>query len=113
MAMLQQAFRVVAHDEGAFTHAVGGMLDHVHVAVSIPPTMAVSTYVQRLKGSSSHYINKALEFPELDGVTWQRGFNVDTFSKRALPDVVSYIEHQAERHTNNDLWRAFEELPPR
>jgi putative transposase len=111
--MLQQAFRVVAHDEGAFTHAVGGMLDHVHVAVSIPPTMAVSTYVQRLKGSSSHYINKALEFPELDGVTWQRGFNVDTFSKRALPDVVSYIEHQAERHANNDLWRAFEELPPR
>ena len=113
MVMLQQAFRVVAHDKGAFTHAVGGMPDHIHVAVSIPPTISVSEYVQRLKGSSSRYLNKTLEFPELDGVTWQRGFNVDTFTKRALPDVVSYIEHQAERHASNDLWQSFEELPER
>ena len=42
MAMLQQAFRVVARDQGAYTHAVGGMPDHVHVAVSIPPTISVS-----------------------------------------------------------------------
>jgi putative transposase len=53
MAMLQKAFRVVARDKGAYTHAVGGMPDHVHVAVSIPPSVAVSAYVQWPKGSSS------------------------------------------------------------
>ncbi|MCO5221116.1 MAG: IS200/IS605 family transposase [Thermomicrobiales bacterium] len=113
MTMLQQAFRVVAKDQGAFTHAVGGMPDHVHVAVSIPPTIAVSEYVQRLKGSSSRFINKSLEFPELDGLTWQREFGVDTFGQRSLPDVVAYIENQAERHANNDLWQTFESLPPK
>jgi putative transposase len=113
MDMLQQAFRVVAKDHGAFTHAVGGMPDHVHVAVSIPPTISVSDYVQRLKGSSSRYINKTMPHPELDGLTWQQKYSADTFSKRSLANVVAYIERQAERHAHNDLWIEYEQLPPK
>ncbi len=66
MHVLQQAFRVVAKDEGAYTHAVGGMPDHVHVAVSIPPAVAVSEYVQLLKGSSSRYFSKQIDQPGID-----------------------------------------------
>ena len=113
MQMLQQAFRVVARDNGAYTHAVGGMPDHVHVAVSIPPTITVSEFVGRLKGSSSHFIEKGLSHPEVDGFGLQSQYGVITFGERSLPDVVAYIEHQAERHANDDLWVSFEALPER
>ena len=65
----------------------------------------------RLKGSSSRFLNKSLTSPELDGLTWQSQYGVITFSERALPDVVSYIEQQAERHASNDLWQSLEQLP--
>lgn len=71
MQMLQQAFRVVARDNEAYTRAVGGMPDHVHVAVSIPPTITVSEFVGRLKGSSNHFIEKGLSHSEVDGFGWQ------------------------------------------
>ncbi len=76
MAMLQQAFRVVARDKGAFTHAIGGMPDHVHVAVSIPPTIAVSDYVQLLKGSSSRYLTKQITEPGIDAFAWQEHVDI-------------------------------------
>jgi putative transposase len=111
MEMLQQAFRVVAKDQGAYTCAIGGMPDHVHVAVSIPPTIAVSEYVGRLKGSSSRYIGKSITDPEMESFLWQSKYGVLTFGERSLPDVVAYIENQPRRHAENDLWPSFEQLP--
>lgn len=37
--------------------------DHVHMLVSIPPHLALSTVMQRIKGRSSHKIQ--MEFPYL------------------------------------------------
>src|SRR5262245_51599458 len=42
---------------GVFVHAIGGMPDHVHVAVSVPPTLLISEWIGDLKGSSSHQVN--------------------------------------------------------
>ena len=111
MEMLQQAFRVVAKDKGAFTHAIGGMPDHVHVAVPIPPTITVSEYVGRLKGSSSRFVSKSISDPEMDVFLWQSQYGVLTFGERALPEVIAYIENQSQRHAASDLWRSFEQLP--
>ena len=108
MAMLQKAFRVVARDKGAYTHAVGGMPDHVHVAVSIPPSVAVSAYVQWLKGSSSRYLTKQIAEPGIEAFAWQEHYGMFTFSERSLESVVHYIEHQADHHARNELWLPYE-----
>jgi putative transposase len=108
MAMLQQAFRIVAQDHGAYTHAVGGMPDHVHVAVSIPPSIAVSVYVQKLKGSSSRYLTKQITEPGLDAFAWQEHYGMLTFGERSLERIVHYIERQTEHHANDDIWQVFE-----
>lgn len=112
MEMLQQAFRVVAKDNGAFTHAVGGMPDHIHVAVSIPPSIAVSDYVQWLKGSSSRYLRKQIAQPGIDAFAWQEHYGMLTFGERSLKSIVGYIERQAEHHGNDDIWHTFELVPP-
>lgn len=108
MAMLQQAFRVVARDKGAYTHAVGGMPDHIHVAVSIPPTIAVCDYVKLLKGSSSRYLTRQITEPGIDAFAWQEHYGMLTFGERSLGRVVSYIEHQVDHHANGDIWQSLE-----
>ena len=39
-------------------HGVNGMSDHLHVIVSIPPKIPISEYVQKIKGSTSHYLRE-------------------------------------------------------
>ena len=45
---------------GAMVHAVGGIEDHVHLAVSAPPTVMLATFIGQIKGASSHFANREL-----------------------------------------------------
>jgi len=85
------------------------MPDHVHLAVSIPPSLAVATVVARLKGSSSHLINHA-ESKGDQTFVWQPEYGVVSFGEKQLPDVVAYIEHQPERHASRRLWDRVERI---
>ncbi len=53
---------------------VSGVLsrEHVHMFVEIPPNIAVSDFVRRVKGRSSHRVQ--MEFPELRKRYWGRHF---------------------------------------
>jgi len=75
---------------------VGGLEEHIHVVLEIPPPVPVSKAVQLLKGNSSRWIR--LTFPELDVFRWQDGYGVFTVSKSALPTTVRYVERQREAH---------------
>ena len=35
--------------------ALGGTADHLHLAVTVPPTLLVSDWIGQLKGASAHY----------------------------------------------------------
>jgi putative transposase len=41
-------------DLGAIVHAVGGVADRVHLVVSVPPRLALASFIRQVKGSSSH-----------------------------------------------------------
>ena len=46
--------------------------DHVHMFVSVPPKLAISDLVRKMKGRSSHKVQR--EFPELRRRYWGRRF---------------------------------------
>jgi len=75
---------------------VGGMPDHVHVALALPPTQTVSKALQLLKGGSSRWIRDTL--PRMRGFAWQDGYGAFSVSKSNLPEVVAYIKDQREHH---------------
>ena len=94
---VHRTLRGQAIDEpGVFLHEIGGTDDHVHLVVTIPPTVLISEWIGQLKGSSSHYINhhvanrKALE--------WQSKYGVVSFGTKDLPWVVEYVRGQREHH---------------
>lgn len=77
-------------------HEVGGVADHVHIAVTIPPTLLISDWIGQLKGASAHYINN--EIAKRRVLAWQTGYGVVSFGTKDLPWVVAYIRNQKEHH---------------
>ena len=84
------------------------MPDHVHLAISVPPRIAVSTLVRQLKGSASHLLNRMARDGRHGDFGWQKEYGVLTFGERSLPDIVAYVENQRQRHADNLAWPSFE-----
>jgi putative transposase len=78
---------------GAFVHEIGGIETHVHIAVSIPPTLLISEFIGQLKGGSSHDVNQAMGRGQ-KVLEWQTGYGVVSFGTRDLPWVVEYVRNQ-------------------
>lgn len=83
-------------------HAVNGVTDHVHVAVSIRPSLAIGDWIGQIKGASSHAVNTAFTHLETK-FRWQEDYGVVTFGAKNLPTVVSYIGKQKEHHQAGTL----------
>ncbi len=97
-----------AKELGIIVHAIGGVEDHVHVVVSIPPKTSVADCVRHFKGASSHYVNHQ---PNAEGnFAWQEGYGALTFGDRAMQDVVAYVRNQKEHHRQNNTRTSFERM---
>jgi putative transposase len=94
-------------DRGVIVHAVGPMPDHVHVAASIPPALAVAEVVARWKGGASHLINKH-RGEDARRFAWQGEYGALTVGDKALADVIAYVENQPTRHRDKLLFPALE-----
>ncbi len=81
---------------GAETLRIGGMPDHIHLFISIPPTFAVSEFIQKLKRESSLAINRDSILPKWDG--WQEGYGAFTYSRNEADKIINYIKGQKEHH---------------
>ena len=87
---------------------IGGIENHVHLLLGIPPTLAVSQAVKLIKGGSSAWIKET--FPGLRGFGWQDGYGAFSVSKSQVSDVTEYIRGQREHHrvkSFEEEYRAF------
>lgn len=85
---------------GVYVHEVGGTETHVHLAVSLAPTITISEWVGQLKGSSAHEVNQKLSHKVLD---WQTGYGVVSFGTRHLDWIKEYVSNQKERHAQGKI----------
>jgi putative transposase len=81
----------------AFAHEIGGTETHVHLAVSVPPTLTISEFIGQLKGGSSHGVNQAASRGH-KMLEWQSGYGVVSFGTRDLEWVKEYIRNQRDHH---------------
>ena len=87
---------------GVFVHEIGDTETHVHVAVSIPPTLTISEFIGQLKGASSHEVNQ--QFSQRGKVLqWQAGYGVVSFGTGDLEWVKRYIRNQREHHASGRI----------
>jgi REP element-mobilizing transposase RayT len=98
----------IARENGMKALMIGGIENHVHALIGIPPTLPVSKAVQLIKGGSSAWIKET--FPGLAGFGWQDGYGAFSVSKSQVPEVVEYIRRQREHHrlkSFEEEYRAF------
>jgi putative transposase len=81
-------------------HAIGGMPDHIHLIVSIPPKIAIAEFVKRIKGGSSHYLN---ELSRDKHFAWQREYGVFSLGSPQLDRATRSVNSQKQRHEDRRL----------
>jgi putative transposase len=83
-------------------HAINAVEDHIHVAVSIALSVAVSDWVKQAKGVSAYEVNST--YPDLPTrFGWQKSYGVLTFGAKQLSLVQQYIEKQKQHHQSGTL----------
>ena len=106
--VVEAALRDKTHDLHGLVHAVFVRPDHVHLAITLPPTLTISDAVRDLKGSAAFLARRRDQSLVEEGFRWQGGYGVLSFGERALPKVVAYILDQDRRHADARLWDALE-----
>ena len=99
--VLDKAWRVVATDFDATIVEAGFEPDHVHLLVSYPPKISISSLVNSLKGVSARMLRQA-RFPEIEQALWGAHFWSPSYCAVScggapLEVVKQYVERQRGR----------------
>ena len=88
--------------------------DHIHMLVSIPPKLSVSSFMGYLKGKSSLMIfdkHANLKYKYGNRHFWCRGYYVDTVG-RNKERIAQYIREQLQEDIANDQLTLKEYIDP-
>ena len=80
---------------------VGGVADHVHVAMFLGRTELMARVVEGLKVSSAKWVKT--KGPEFARFAWQRGYAAFSVGLADRAALVRYINGQAEHHRKRDF----------
>jgi REP element-mobilizing transposase RayT len=92
----------IARSEGFSLVAAGGTADHVHLLFILPATQPLAATVQKLKGSSSHWMGR--------GFSWQEGYGAFSVSPSQVSVVKTYIQGQEQHHRKRSFEQEFAAL---
>ena len=80
--------------------------EHIHALINLPSNWSLKDYMNRIKGSSSHWLNSEIFQSKL---SWQRGYGAYSVSASQLEKVKSYIAGQTEHHKRTSFNEEYEE----
>ncbi|MDX1964564.1 MAG: IS200/IS605 family transposase [Pirellulales bacterium] len=89
-------------------YRVGGVADHVHLAVRMSRTVTMAEVIEELKTSSSKWLKQ--QDRVFINFHWQRGYGAFSVGPADLDALRTYIDNQAIHHqqrTFQDEFRAF------
>jgi putative transposase len=90
-----------AKKRGGWLIRHNAMPDHVHLLVSLPPTLNVSDFIGQVKGATAHRINEEIKLNFK--LKWQEGYGVLSKRKDELEKVSRYIDNQETHHRTGRL----------
>jgi REP element-mobilizing transposase RayT len=93
---LYQEIWGIIKNKGGYLYRINSITDHVHLLFSIPPTIALSDFMQALKGSSSKILKTVEGFEQF--TAWGEGYAAISKSMEDRDKVIRYIINQQEHH---------------
>jgi REP element-mobilizing transposase RayT len=98
----------VARNSGCECYRVGGVADHVHLAIRLSRAIAIAKLVEELKTSATKWLKT--QGPGFRNFAWQVGYGVFSVSPTNLSALTAYIDSQEVHHakqTFEDEFRKF------
>lgn len=86
----------IIRNVGGYPITIGGIENHIHILATMPKTMSVSEFVQKIKANSSRWIKTLDNYYE--SFAWQEGFGAFCVSPSLLKKTIRYIETQEKHH---------------
>lgn len=86
----------IASHKNQKIYIVNGVEDHVHLLVSISPSVAIADVVRDIKNNSSRFINTR-KFVQ-DRFEWQEGYGAFSCGQSQISLLYNYILQQKEHH---------------
>jgi putative transposase len=86
---------------------VGGVEDHTHSLLLLPPTIPLAKAIQILKACSSKWIN---DTKAVEDFAWQEGYGAFGVSASQTEGVIAYIANQPAHHAKRSYEEEFLEL---
>ena len=86
--------------------AIGGVEDHAHLGLAIPPNMKLAEAVQKLKANSSRWMSSE----HVQDFAWQEGYAAFSVSISHTDGLVKYINYQPEHHKRETFEEELERI---
>jgi len=86
----------VARNLGCECYRVGGVEDHVHLALRLSRIETMAHLVQELKRTSSIWLKK--QSPTFSNFAWQHGYGIFSIGRSDLNALIRYIDNQSNHH---------------
>ena len=94
--MLHAYLATVARNAKCECFRVGGVEDHVHLAVRMCRTLTIAQLIEELKTTSSKWLKN--QSPALASFSWQRGYGAFSVGPADLIALIHYIDNQEQHH---------------
>ena len=103
-ADIGKILRQLCEQKGATIHEAEASPEHIHMLVSIPPSISVAQFMGYLKGKSSLMIfdrHANLKYKYGNRHFWCRGYYVDTVGKNEKK-IAEYVRNQLQEDIATD-----------
>jgi REP element-mobilizing transposase RayT len=91
----------IANNNGMKLLAAGGIVDHVHLLISLSPEVSISKALQILKSNSSRWIRQ--NYPSMKNFSWQEGFGAFTLGVSQIERTKRYLANQEVHHRRRNF----------
>jgi putative transposase len=92
----------IARNHEFLVLANGGMADHVHLLIQLPPVLALAKAISVVKSNSARWMNEhGMDF------NWQEGYGAFSVSASNLGTVERYIADQERHHRKKTYEQEF------
>jgi putative transposase len=95
----------VARNVDCECHRVGGVADHVHLAIRLLRNITIAELVKKLKITSSQWLKT--QSPGLAAFAWQTGYGCFSVGPTDLDALCAYIDQQEKHHATRTVQEEF------
>jgi REP element-mobilizing transposase RayT len=94
----------VAREHQMKALSIGGMEDHVHILLSLPPSLSIAAAMREIKSASSRWVHETCT---MEDFAWQEGYATFSIGRAQVTTTLAYIAGQKEHHRKRDFQGEF------